>query len=55
MLGCEPFAWMLRGVYIGLPPGGTMVIRLGSGVVVVLAGCWESASFLAGFLESATP
>ena len=21
MLGCEPFAWVLRGVYIGLPPG----------------------------------
>ena len=31
MLGSEPFAWVLRGVYIGLPPGGTMVIRLGSG------------------------
>ena len=27
----EPFAWVLRGVYIGLPPGGTMVIRLGAG------------------------
>ena len=26
-----PFAWVLRGVYIGLPPGGTMVIRLGTG------------------------
>ena len=31
MLRCEPFAWVLRGVYIGLPPGGTMVIRLGTG------------------------
>ena len=29
--GCEPFAWVPRGVYIGLPPGGTMVIRLGAG------------------------
>ena len=27
----EPFAWVPRGVYIGLPPGGTMVIRLGAG------------------------
>src|SRR3954469_25545861 len=27
----QPFAWVLRGVYIGLPPGGTMVIRLGAG------------------------
>ena len=27
----EPFAWVPRGVYIGLPPGGTMVIRLGVG------------------------
>ena len=31
MLRCEPFAWVLRGVYIGLPPGGTMVIRWGTG------------------------
>ena len=30
-LRSQPFAWMPRGVYIGLPPGGTMVIRLGSG------------------------
>ena len=22
----EPFAWVPRGVYIGLPPGGTIVI-----------------------------
>ena len=29
--GIEPFAWVPRGVYIGLPPGGTMVIRLGAG------------------------
>ena len=29
--GCQPFAWVPRGVYIGLPPGGTMVIRLGAG------------------------
>ena len=27
----EPFAWVPRGVYIGLPPGGTIVIRLGAG------------------------
>ena len=26
-----PFAWVPRGVYIGLPPGGTIVIRLGAG------------------------
>ena len=41
MLGCEPFAWVLRGVYIGLPPGGTMVIRLGAGArrLVGPAGC----------------
>ena len=31
MLSGQPFAWVLRGVYIGLPPGGTMVIRLGTG------------------------
>ena len=31
MLRSQPFAWVLRGVYIGLPPGGTMVIRLGAG------------------------
>ena len=31
MLRGQPFAWVLRGVYIGLPPGGTMVIRLGTG------------------------
>ena len=30
----EPFAWVLRGVYIGLPPGGTMVIRPGTGPAV---------------------
>ena len=29
--GCEPFAWVPRGVYIGLPPGDTMVIQLGAG------------------------
>ena len=27
----QPFAWVPWGVYIGLPPGGTMVIRLGVG------------------------
>ena len=27
----EPFAWVPQGVYIGLPPGGTIVIRLGAG------------------------
>ena len=27
----EPFALVPRGVYIGLPPGGTIVIRLGAG------------------------
>ena len=27
----EPFTWVPRGVYIGLPPGGTIVIRLGAG------------------------
>ena len=27
----EPFEWVPRGVYISLPPGGTMVIRLGAG------------------------
>ena len=27
----EPFAWVPRGIYIGLPPGGTIVIRLGAG------------------------
>ena len=27
----ETFAWVPRGVYIGLPTGGTMVIRLGTG------------------------
>ena len=31
LAGVEPFAWVPRGVYIGLPPGGTMVIRLGAG------------------------
>ena len=30
-LRSQPFAWVPRGVYIGLPPGGTMVIRLGVG------------------------
>ena len=34
----EPFAWVLRGVYIGLPPGGTMVIRLGAAPAVSLSG-----------------
>ena len=29
--GSEPFAWASRGVYIGLPPRGTMVIWLGVG------------------------
>ena len=27
----EPFAWVPQGVYIGLPPRGTMVILLGAG------------------------
>ena len=27
----EPFACVPRGVYIGLPPGGTIVTRLGAG------------------------
>lgn len=27
----ESFAWVTWGVYIGLPPRGTMVIRLGAG------------------------
>ena len=27
----EPFAWVPRGVYIGLPPGGTIVIRMVAG------------------------
>ena len=27
----EPFAWVPWRVYIGLPPGGTIVIRLGTG------------------------
>ena len=31
LAGGQPFAWVPRGVYIGLPPGGTMVIRLGVG------------------------
>ena len=31
MLRSQPFAWVPRGVYIGLPPGGTIVIRLGVG------------------------
>ena len=30
-LRSQPFAWVPRGVYIGLPPGGTIVIRLGAG------------------------
>ena len=29
--GAEPFAWDSWGVYIGLPPRGTMVIRLDAG------------------------
>ena len=29
--GFQPFAWVPWGVYIGLPPRGTMVIRLGAG------------------------
>ena len=31
LAGIHPFAWVSRGGYIGLPPGGTMVIRLGVG------------------------
>ena len=31
LMGWEPFAWVPWGVYIGLPPGGTIVIRLGAG------------------------
>ena len=31
LAGINPFAWASRGVYIGLPLGGTMVIRLGVG------------------------
>ena len=27
----QPFAWVPRGVYMGSPPGGTMVIQLGVG------------------------
>ena len=30
-LRSQPFAWVPQGVYIGLPPGGTIVIRLGVG------------------------
>ena len=30
-LRSQPFAWVPRGVYIGLPPRGTIVIRLGAG------------------------
>ena len=30
-LRSQPFAWVPRGVYIGLPPGGIIVIRLGAG------------------------
>ena len=30
----ESFAWVPWGVYIGLPPRGTMVIRLGAGPAV---------------------
>ena len=29
--GFQPFAWVPWGVYIGLPPRGTMVIRLATG------------------------
>ena len=32
--GFQPFAWVPWGVYIGLPPRGTMVIRLGAGLAV---------------------
>ena len=41
LAGVQPFAWASRGVYIGLPPGGTMVIRLGAGArrLVGPAGC----------------
>ena len=31
MLRSQPFAWVPRGGYIGLPHGGTIVIRLGTG------------------------
>ena len=34
LTGVQPFAWVPRGVYIGLPLGGTMVIRLGAGLAV---------------------
>ena len=42
LTGWEPFAWLPWGVYIGLPPRGTMVIWPGAG-----PGCqclWSSAS-----------
>ena len=32
--GFQPFAWVPWGVYIGLPPRGTMVMRLGAGPAV---------------------
>ena len=32
--GIQPFAWVPLGVYIGLPPRGTMVIRLGTGPAI---------------------
>ena len=45
MLRGQPFAWVLRGVYIGLPPGGTMVTR----------GLSQSAKSVAGPQKPATP
>ena len=42
LTGWEPFAWVPWGVYIGLPPRGTLVIWLGVG-----PGCqclWSPAS-----------
>ena len=36
--GFQPFAWVPWGVYIGLPPRGTMVIRLGAGPTVSASG-----------------
>ena len=42
----EPFAWVPRGVYIGLPPGGTIVIRLGRVPAVCLSGSRPSRRLL---------
>ena len=36
--GFQPFAWVPWGVYIGLPPRGTMVIRLDAGRAVSASG-----------------